>query len=576
MQTLQKQNISDKWLKAAVLGSVWAAFEIITGSFLHNLRIPFAGMLLATASVFLLVSFMQVWRDRGIIIRAGLVCALMKSISPSAIILGPMLGIFMEALIIEAVVFLLGRHLFAFLLAGALATLWTLAQKILNLIILYGFDLVRIAEAFYQYLIRQFDFIGPNVSWLLWLILFFYALPGMLAAGFGFYTGRKYLKLKTSGGQTFQAPGSAEKRTFGLDPAQKYSFINIIIVIAAVVSSLYMLNRGWYLAALPAGTAFMVFCAIRYKNALRHLKKPVIWVQFLIVTLIAAIFWERIKTGTYFSGEGLRIGLEMNFRAMMIIFGFSAISVELRNPLIKTLLFRNGFSQLYAALNLAFSALPSIIDQLPRPRKLFGRKQKPFMQLLNQAEQLLVQFSVKKQGPKLFVVTGEVHEGKTTCVEKLIKVLRDEKLNVLGFLATGVFQDGERASYKLLNLSTNESIPYASAQAVTGWQRFRRFWFNPAAISAGKAILSDAAGQKDAIVVVDEVGPMELSGAGWDLVLKNITGFDGQTMIWVVRAHLLQDVLNHYEIKAKQVFTVQGFDANQAAKVIQAKNMDGV
>jgi hypothetical protein len=146
--------LDQKWLKAAVIGSVWAAFEIIAGSFLHNLRIPFAGMVLASASVFLLISFLHLWNEKGIIIRAGIICALMKSISPSAIIFGPMIGIFVEALIIESATRILGRNIIGFLIAGGLAVLWTLVQKIINLLILYGFDLVRIADAMYQYLTK--------------------------------------------------------------------------------------------------------------------------------------------------------------------------------------------------------------------------------------------------------------------------------------------------------------------------------------------------------------------------------------------------------------------------------------
>jgi len=38
--------LPDIWLKAAMLGSLWASIEIILGSFLHNLHIPFSGTFL--------------------------------------------------------------------------------------------------------------------------------------------------------------------------------------------------------------------------------------------------------------------------------------------------------------------------------------------------------------------------------------------------------------------------------------------------------------------------------------------------------------------------------------------------
>jgi len=137
-------SLDDRWLKAAVLGSLWASFEIIVGSLLHNLRIPFAGTFLTLFAVVLLISFARIWSDRGIILRAGIICALMKSISPSAVILGPMIGILSEALIIELVLLGLGRNLFSFMIAGALGVLSALFHKVINLMIIYGADLVQV------------------------------------------------------------------------------------------------------------------------------------------------------------------------------------------------------------------------------------------------------------------------------------------------------------------------------------------------------------------------------------------------------------------------------------------------
>ncbi|MBE0652894.1 MAG: hypothetical protein IH594_03805, partial [Bacteroidales bacterium] len=102
--------LDDKWLRAAVLGSLWASFEIIVGSLLHNLRIPFAGTFLTLFSVILLVAFSRIWPQRGVLLRAGVLCAMMKSISPSAVILGPMIGILTEAFILEITFIALGRN----------------------------------------------------------------------------------------------------------------------------------------------------------------------------------------------------------------------------------------------------------------------------------------------------------------------------------------------------------------------------------------------------------------------------------------------------------------------------------
>ena len=114
---------------------------------------PFAGTFLAFASVGLVIAFVQVWKDKGLILYAGLIAALLKSMSPSAIILGPMIGILSEALILEVFLLLLGRNLIGYLVGGALAVLSALIHKIVSLLITYGFDLVIIVDQLYKYII---------------------------------------------------------------------------------------------------------------------------------------------------------------------------------------------------------------------------------------------------------------------------------------------------------------------------------------------------------------------------------------------------------------------------------------
>jgi len=117
------------------MGSIWAANEILLGSFLHNLRIPLSGTFMAFLSVALMVSFSMIWKEKGLIIKAGLIAALMKSISPSAIILGPMVGIILEAAFLQIFVYFLGRNLLGFAIGGAFAVSGVLFQKVGRLLI---------------------------------------------------------------------------------------------------------------------------------------------------------------------------------------------------------------------------------------------------------------------------------------------------------------------------------------------------------------------------------------------------------------------------------------------------------
>jgi hypothetical protein len=161
MQIITNKPLSQTWLKASVVGSIWASIEIILGSFLHNLKIPLSGMILSFITVYLLISFLQVWKENGLIWRAGFICALMKSISPSALILGPMIGILTEALLVELFIFVFGKNLAGYMIGGAFAVLATLFQKLISLLILYGFDFIKILSDLYSFTVKQIKLEQP-------------------------------------------------------------------------------------------------------------------------------------------------------------------------------------------------------------------------------------------------------------------------------------------------------------------------------------------------------------------------------------------------------------------------------
>jgi hypothetical protein len=112
-----------------------------------------------------------IWRDRGLFWRAGLICALMKTMAPSAIIFGPMIAIFAESLLLELSVRIFGRTLAGYLLGSMLAMSWNLFQKIANYIISYGSNIVEVYNSLLKFAQRQLNIQTDIV----WLLLFFYS-----------------------------------------------------------------------------------------------------------------------------------------------------------------------------------------------------------------------------------------------------------------------------------------------------------------------------------------------------------------------------------------------------------------
>jgi len=189
MQSKQQEY----WLKAAVIGSVWASFEIVFGGFFHSLRLPFAGTFLSFFSVVLLIAFSYKWQGTSLYIKAGLIAALMRSLMPTSVILGPLIGILLEAIIFQYTLNLFKRNLFSYSIVGILVMFSAIIHKIVSIILIYGFDIVTILENLYFVLLKIARIELP-LNQLLLLVIISYTGLGVLSALLGMHIGRAILK----------------------------------------------------------------------------------------------------------------------------------------------------------------------------------------------------------------------------------------------------------------------------------------------------------------------------------------------------------------------------------------------
>jgi hypothetical protein len=386
------------WLRASVIGGLWASVEIIIGSFLHNTRIPFAGSVLAFFGTVLLIGFYQIWPYRGLIIRAGLITAIMKSVSPSAIILGPMIGIFLEALLIEGVIILLGNNLLAYITGGILSISSALFHKIVGLIIVYGFNIVKIYVNIINFGLKQMGFHPASDEQILLVLLSFYFVFGLLAGGLGYLIGKKALHLQSQE-DTFKWSGgrNSNHEFFSLDHDRAKSIPLLIFHILAIPAGLLLINIEYQSIGYGFMLLYLIAMGIHYRKAVKRLRKPIFWSQLVIIVVLSALFWDFGKPDHYwFSETGFLIGTGMMVRAIFVMVAFSAISVELHNKHVQQFLTRIGLGRFYSSLELAFSALPVMISLLPSSKEIFRSPAQSLLKPLAMANQWLILFKKEK------------------------------------------------------------------------------------------------------------------------------------------------------------------------------------
>ncbi len=562
-----KTGITDIWLKASVVGSLWASVEIILGSFFHNLRIPFAGTILAMNSVALMVAFHQVWKEKGLFWRAGLICALMKSVSPSALLLGPMIGIFSEALLMEIFIRIFGSNLLGYTIGGALALVSTIVHKIVTLLIMYGFDFVTMLSNLYHYAVKQLGYPGLSPELALWILVGIYVVLGIFSVVLGYFPGNSAARNLSQKSAFDEINLLSARNLFGTAILQTYSVKFLFVHVFAIAVCLTIIN----LLPLEIPAAFIlvyvVFCVSQYRHSMKHLKKPFFWIQAVVLTLLATLFFNGFKSGNFFDHEGLIAGIKMNIRAILVVVGFSAISVELRNPFIKSVLQKRGFSQLYSALGLAFSALPFIIGQYSKPGQLLRKPVKSLSQVLQNTHFLLESFRKLSLKPRVFIITGERHSGKTTFISNLSVILKNQGMTMSGFVAPGKFENNRRSEFNIRNLKTGEEKLLCSVH-LSGGEVMGSFRFTAEGQHFGRNILLPENTSDTDIVVIDEIGPLEMKGQGWASSINKLMNTPSLTHIWAVRRQLVDEVIAKWSLHDVTVLEINEQPADSVAKLI--------
>ncbi|MBI4061997.1 MAG: DUF2478 domain-containing protein [Elusimicrobia bacterium] len=516
MSDSHRENLNLVWERAAALGGLWAAAEIVLGSFLHNLRVPMRGHLLTALAVALLSAAHRRMGGRGLLWRAGLVCAALKSISPSAVLLGPMAAIAMEGALMEGGLRLCGARPAGYALAGALAMSWTYAHLLGRTVIVYGFDAARLFEAAWG---RAQSGLGVALG--PWELL---AALGAVHAALGAGAALAGLRLPAAvaapaagGGAVWDARPAQEPRL----PPSPAGFAANLALIAALLGAARRLSLPWTVALTAGAVAAWTFL---YPMALRRLRRPGLWLSLAAVGAGAGIL---------FGGSGVEAGVRMTLRALALTAGFAALSQELAGRHIREGLRRLGAGRWLGAVEAAFASLPACVARFPEPRAFLRRPGAALAALLDSLP----------AGPALYLIAGDKAQGKTTLALAAADALRARGLSVAGIAAPGLWKDGQREGFDIIDLQDGRRLPLCRRQAPAAWtERTGPYRFSPEGLALGRRAL----GADADVLIVDEVGPLELSGGGWAAGLDRLASARFGPMLWVARTGLIGEIAGRW------------------------------
>lgn len=144
----------------------------------------------------------------------------------------------------------------------------------------------------------------------------------------------------------------------------------------------------------------------------------------------------------------------------------------------------------------------------------------------------------------LALMVGDPHTGKTSTCRRLAEQARARGLTVGGIVAPAVHQAGRCVGYEVVDLATGGSARLATVDG-PGAERVGRFHFLAEGLALGRAALEQALERPPHLLIVDEVGPLELAGGGWSEQLDRLTDRPG-FMLFVVRRELTTQVAQRW------------------------------
>ncbi|MFO7796649.1 MAG: nucleoside-triphosphatase [Promethearchaeati archaeon] len=156
------------------------------------------------------------------------------------------------------------------------------------------------------------------------------------------------------------------------------------------------------------------------------------------------------------------------------------------------------------------------------------------------------------------LISGPPRSGKSTLMKILIKKLKDE-YNIIGFLTPEVKEGGNRIGFDLISIDSNNRIPlarkgnYASKFCLGKYHVFIDMFNNFLEKEIESDIVKYSNQHKKVVILIDEIGKMELFSNKFELFLRNLFNSEiliiatiGKTLKHPIKSYLMDKIESKY------------------------------
>ena len=349
---------------------------------------------------------------------------------------------------------------------------------------------------------------------------------------------------------------------------------------------------GWLLAAAAVVLAFLphslapalalvaaVTSALLLEPAaLRRAWSP----RALVLVLCAAALAAAAVGWSSAPAKGVAVGGAVLLRFLVLLLLTALAARHVDAEAVQRMAARVGLTRLGIALGLALNALPHLGEAARdawTALAVRGRRSRPRATDLPKLAEILLAHTgrVAEEAaaaaalrghrslvravppmaarPLVVVVTGLPGAGKTPAMRGVAKALRERGVTVAGFIQVPVWDAGGKGGYLVLDVASGEQRTLAVKVGTGRGEHGTPFRFE----GAGFAFARRAAERIATVLVLDELGPVELRGGGHMPAVRRALAREGIAAALVtVRPALIPSLLAEFAIPAATVVNVEG------------------
>ncbi len=170
------------------------------------------------------------------------------------------------------------------------------------------------------------------------------------------------------------------------------------------------------------------------------------------------------------------------------------------------------------------------------------------------------------------MITGAVHSGKTALARDTVDILKSKDVTVCGILSVAVLEDGSHLGYDGVDIKSGERFPLLRDTPGDISLKTNGFYFIPEGLERACGIIEES--KANDVVVIDELGPAEISGKRglWPSAQKVFS--EGRNALVVVRGGLLEKFLSLDVQTEVKVYTVGSESAGEIALDVESGSIE--